>query len=202
LLKQRDLAGLDKWAYGTAGSMSILLTFIYNRDELTAWRAVEALGEVADYLWELERTREIIRRLFWSMNDESGSLGWYAPQAVGEILYRVHPLMDEFGRILASLHGQEPFREGVFWGMSRMSSKKPAIFADMVEELQPALEDPLPSIRAHAALVLAGLKAGEAREKIESLLQDRAEFRVYDFSAGVLKTETVADYAKRALERY
>ena len=40
------------------------------------------------------------RRLIWSLNDESGGIGWGAPEAMGEILARSEKLSCEFYCIL------------------------------------------------------------------------------------------------------
>ena len=57
-------------------------------DELIRWRTVEALGKVAVMLGErdLETVRELVRKLLWLMNDESGGLCRLSPELIGEIL--------------------------------------------------------------------------------------------------------------------
>jgi len=35
---------------------------------------------------EMESARVIMRRLMWSLNDESGDIGWGAPEAMAEII--------------------------------------------------------------------------------------------------------------------
>jgi hypothetical protein len=46
------------------------------------------MGEVMAHLADkdMESARVIMRRLMWSLNDESGGIGWGAPEAMGEIV--------------------------------------------------------------------------------------------------------------------
>ena len=81
LLMKRDIDGLLAWAESRRSSQRVLFSLALEVDDLIAWRAVEAIGQVmarqaAD---DLERVRDTIRRLFWLMNDESGGLGWRSP---------------------------------------------------------------------------------------------------------------------------
>lgn len=68
----------------------LLLALTYDPEALFAWRAVEAIGLAAAQIVDQrpDRVRNQLRRLVWLLNDESGSIGWRAPEAIGEILYR------------------------------------------------------------------------------------------------------------------
>ena len=52
------------------------------------WHAVSALGLVMAALAteDMEAARNIMRRLMWSLNDESGNMGWGIPEAMAEIM--------------------------------------------------------------------------------------------------------------------
>jgi len=67
------------------------MSLLFDRDKVICFRASEALGKVAamEADKDLEPVRDLLRRLFWMMNDESGNTCWYAPEAIGEILYNV-----------------------------------------------------------------------------------------------------------------
>lgn len=71
--------------------------------ELTA-RAAGAFGQAVAALAEesLEDARNIVRRLMWHMNEESGNIGWGIPEAFAETLVRSRRLADEFHLILFS----------------------------------------------------------------------------------------------------
>ncbi len=67
--------------------------------------AAEALGEAVAQLahnGSIEDARNILRRLMWHMNEESGNIGWGIPEAFVEILIRHRTLAEEFSKILIS----------------------------------------------------------------------------------------------------
>lgn len=68
------------------------------------WHAVSALGVVMAVLAEedMEAARNIMRRLMWSLNDESGNIGWGVPEAMAEILANHDGLAEEYAHILVA----------------------------------------------------------------------------------------------------
>jgi len=67
-----------------------LVSLTYAADVRTSWRAVEALGVAASRIAEADpdHVRELLRRLMWLVNDESGGICLRAPEAMAEILRR------------------------------------------------------------------------------------------------------------------
>jgi len=57
-----------------------LISLSYNKQIITAWRAMEAIGiisrEIASYDPEFVRT--LVGKLLWMIRDESGGIGWSA----------------------------------------------------------------------------------------------------------------------------
>ena len=95
---------------------------------MIAWRAIEAFGaagaQIADR--DPEFVRGHLRRLLWLLSDESGGIGWRAPELLGEALYRRPGQFAEFMPILASLLDMEPedaarFRAGWLWAVGRVA---------------------------------------------------------------------------------
>ncbi|MBF0241522.1 MAG: hypothetical protein HQK64_03485 [Desulfamplus sp.] len=114
-----------------AKSINPLFSFIQNSDEAIKWRAVRAMGQVVAQiaLENLESARVVMRRLMWSLNDESGGIGWGAPEAMGEIMAQDKRLYDEYYKILLSYLDEdgnfleyEPLRKGAIWAVERLSS--------------------------------------------------------------------------------
>lgn len=81
-----------------------LISSLYSIDEKIEQRAILALGIVTARLAEhdIESARVVMRRLMWSLNDESGGVGWGAPEAMAEIMVRSKRLDDEYRKILIS----------------------------------------------------------------------------------------------------
>jgi hypothetical protein len=79
-----------------------------------------------------EQARIVMRRLMWSLNDESGGIGWGAPEAMGEIMARNKTLAREYRNILVSYTNPqgnyleyEPLRQGADWAMDRVRGVYP-----------------------------------------------------------------------------
>lgn len=102
-----------------------LISFFCDHDAVLRWRSVSALGAVVARLADKDResARVVMRRLMWSLNDESGGIGWGAPEAMGEITARHAGLAGEFGHILLSYVREDcnylehaVLQRGVLWG--------------------------------------------------------------------------------------
>ncbi|MBF0467297.1 MAG: hypothetical protein HQK61_00175 [Desulfamplus sp.] len=114
-----------------AKSINPLFSFIQNSNENIKWRAVRAMGKVVAKMASknLESARVVMRRLMWSLNDESGGIGWGAPEAMGEIMAQDERLASEYKKILLSYVDEkgnflehEPLRKGAVWAIERLST--------------------------------------------------------------------------------
>jgi len=108
-------------------ALSLLTALTYDQDASVSDHAVIASGLAAKVI--AERDPEFIRntllRLFWLVNDESGGIGWRAPELIGEILYNC-PQFDQFFPMLISLLDLEEedaprFRAGALWAIGRVA---------------------------------------------------------------------------------
>ena len=61
-----------------------LFSFLYHGNPMVRWRAVTAMGRVVSRQAEndMASAQNIIRRLMWNLNDESGGIGWGSPEAL------------------------------------------------------------------------------------------------------------------------
>jgi hypothetical protein len=195
LLRARDLTAIAEWARRDGRTKDTFVALLYEQDELLCWRAIEAIGRVAAVIAEadLEPVRGLLRRLLWSMNDESGTLGRRSPEAIGEILANVPPLIDEFGVLLPAFLWEEPFERGTHWAVARVARLRPEIYADRVDELMPSLQAEDPYIRGCAVLALGALGAGSSVGSAAALRDDRAGLRLYDFESGQMCETSVAE---------
>lgn len=57
---------------------------LYDVDDRVRWGAARAYGDAAAVLGE-EKMKDMLRRLVWMINEESGNNCWFAPQAIGFI---------------------------------------------------------------------------------------------------------------------
>lgn len=162
-------------AAGARTAINPLLALL-NRPECR-WQAVFSLSLCLPLIAEenMESARVFMRRLMWSLNEESGNLGWGIPEAMGAILARSPALTKEYGRIFLS-YGYEtgkddnfldhaPLRRGVYWGIGRLAEASPEAAKPALPHLVAALGDGDLLICAMAAWALGKLAAGVPDEE-------------------------------------
>ncbi len=202
ILRNRDRAALIEWAQSVRNPFRVLVSMTYDGDELVRWRAIEATGWVvgAQAVADLDRARDMLRRLFWQMNDESGGLTWHSPELIAEILVNVPELISEYAQMLPSFFHEEPFERGAHIAAYRIAMVKSEAFAECISDLSDSTGDSDPIIRAFAVLTLGALGATQCRDVIERLREDESEMRCYDFESGKLVSRRVSEAAQAALD--
>jgi len=99
---------------------------LYDLDENLRWAAIRTVAKIIHRWWQSgkeDKVRQYIRTLFWSMNDESGGIGWSAPQAVAEIIRQIPELLDPYGSMMIAYSLDEPpLVKGGLWGIGRLGS--------------------------------------------------------------------------------
>ena len=200
LLQTRDPSAWVAWSGTCPNALSVLWSLTFDADELVRWRAVEAIGRTAARLAEsdVEPIRAFVRRLLWSMNDESGGVGWHAPETLGEILVNVPSLVGEYGVLLLRFCRESPFEQGAHLAVCRVARVDPTPLLEGIDQLAASLEDSDPIVRGHAALALATMGSLRHRPGIETLQADPSPVRRYDFAAGCLRDTSVGRMAAEA----
>ena len=197
LLLERDWEGLYQWWNKEKSVQRMLLSKLFDGEPLIKWRAIEALGKIAAIMAEKDmlRVQDLLHRLFWGMNDESGNLYWHAPEAIAEILVNVPRLIPEYALILVSFIDVEPFPVGVHRAIARITSVEPDAFQDGIENImKDSLNSKNPNIRVYAALTLSNINHSAFLKEIEILKTDSADIEVYDFKEGLVLNTTVGDF--------
>ena len=158
-----DLEGVVRHARETGAKRTFrhLLTVVHAREDVVRRRAIVACGRVAGVLAEedLEAVREMVRRLLWWMNDESGALLRVAPEVIAEILLNVDALVDEYARLLPRFTHEEPFERGASRAVARLAEVRPDALAGFAESLRPGLDSEDAQIRALTERALRALGA-------------------------------------------
>ncbi|MGC7847408.1 DVU0298 family protein [Desulforudis sp. 1088] len=196
-----DNSGIDavvNLARAQPATVRYLISLLYEREGDRRWRAVAALGRIAAERasGDPEAVREIIRRLFWMLNHESGNMAWSVPEAVGDIIARCPDLYGDFAANLVYNHlDDEPLRRGVLWAIGRVGEQHPELVAYAIPEVEPLLEDPDPEIRGYAAWALGKLKV--AGPSLAGLLPDASKVEIWE--DGELRSFTISQLAERAL---
>ncbi|RJR54348.1 MAG: HEAT repeat domain-containing protein [Desulfobacteraceae bacterium] len=183
-----------------------LFSFLYHVDTSIKRKAVSMMGATVAELAEddMESGRNVIRRLMWNLNDESGSIGWGSPEAMGEIMARHEKLAMEYGHILASYTlpegnylENEIIQRGLLWALLRVYRTRPELFRRLNPLLLPYLESCDPAVRGLAAELLGEIREEKAYHSLSGLLEDGAEFE--NEMEGT--TRTVKQAAQEALAK-
>ena len=192
-----------------------LIGALCSTNETARWHAIDALGPVIAQLAErdMEAARVVMRRFMWSLNDESGGIGWGAPEAMAEIMVCHDGLADEYAHMLVAYMREDGFhleleqlQRGLMWGLGRLAQDKPDLLRskDAVRHLLPYLDSADPSVRGHAAWALGLLNAKESRPLLEKLVDDPTSVRLYhertfiDVAVGELAHKALANIAKES----
>ena len=134
---QDHLTEIEDYGLSAVGPLIACLPL----EPLTRHRAAVALGRVVNRIAEAhpEDMRNIMRRLMWHMNEESGNIGWGIPEAFGEIAAACPQAGREFHRVLISyiielekddnFCDQDVLRRSCYWAIGRLAQSRPDLAA-------------------------------------------------------------------------
>lgn len=198
LLRESDFTALVALAGREKSVADALLQFFYDPHDLLQWRALEGLGWVAGA--HPEQVRKVITRLLWLLNEDSGSFGWGAAAALGEIGRHRLELVRDIIPMFCGFLWEDFSRRPMLWGIARLAEVHPEALAEVVPAMMPLLTDPDPAVRALSIWGLGKIGAPEAREGIQDLLKDQETVIMYDH--GQFRRTTVGEVAREALARW
>ncbi|NLX19708.1 MAG: HEAT repeat domain-containing protein [Desulfobulbus sp.] len=197
--------------------INVLFSAICREDPHIRWFAVSCMGRTVSRLadLEMEEARIVMRRFLWSLNDESGGIGWGAPESMAEVMCQHPGLAEEYVHMLISYmreDGEELYQDGnylehpllqqgVLWGIARMSGCRPRLLiergagADIPAYLH-AEDD---TTRGLAVLAAGNLYLTATEGVLRTLVNDSASVTLY--WEGTFQQTTVGTLAQAALER-
>ena len=202
LLEEAQFAEIVEIAAGNKRVLSLLSAQTYHADNLIGWRAVQVFGMAAQRIAEggaqgdVEYVRNHLRRQFWLVNDESGGIGWRAPELIGETLRRCPGRFEEFVSPLVYLLDIEEedsprFRAGALWAIGRIAPDRPPVALLALPLVLPCLQDADPRARGMALWCLGCIGYRETIPGLASLQADFSSVEIYE--DGDLRTTTVAE---------
>jgi hypothetical protein len=166
--------------------ISMLITFTYEENPLVRWRAVDALGRCAERLCSIrpEMLKNLLRRLFWLMSDESGAVAWHAPEAIGEIVRTDPTAFADFIPMVVALLDLEPedrppFLPGILYALGRIGKAQPDAVKEGLAKICEALTVTDAQARAMAVWCLGQLREQTALLQHPKLEQDRCPVVIY-----------------------
>jgi len=202
LLYQRDYNRLIELCEENRKIWTELRFRLFDMDEKICWSAIEAVAQFMKHLWrkgKTEKVREYMRNLFWSLNDESGGIGWNSPQTIAEIIVNIPELLDPFGSMMiAHTLDEPPLVQGGLWGIGRLgmlAAESLEFFKDLVLAVFQNNDT--------QTLSLAAWASGKAEFKpalpfLEKLLERHEVVQIY--YDGDFHEKQLGQWAKEAIE--
>ena len=198
-----EFEGLER-----TGLINGLLAALNRPEEEVRHRAGEVLGLAVAGLAgdDLEAARNIMRRLAWSLNDESGAVGWGAAEGMAEIMVRVPDLAREFSAVLVFQLREDPgapefppLVKSCLRAVGRIAGADKNSAAGAAQHLPRFLRSPDPEIRGLAARTAGRTGAGELKAELARLFEDPdlIEIRI----EGRMRKMRVEEVARIAYER-
>jgi len=165
-----------------------LISFFCSGEDLLRWRAVTGLGVLTARLAvdRMEAARVVMRRLMWTLNDESGGIGWGAPEAMGEIMARHAGLANEYAVLLVAYSNPDGnylehpiLQRGLLWGLGRLAHSRPTKVAGAAGFLRPFLTSPDACHRGLAAWTLRAIPGHGFASDLAPLALDHTPLPFY-----------------------
>lgn len=195
LLQAANFPALLALADKEQGVGEILLQFLYDPHDLLHWRALEGLGHLAGA--HPEQVRKLISRLLWLLNEDSGSFGWGAAAALGEIGRHRLSVVKEIIPMFCGLLEEEFSRAPMLWGIGRLAEVSPDQLNEVLPRIVTFLTSTDAQVRALAAWALGKAGYAEIAGDLQALLSDERPVAIYD--RGEVRHLTVAQVAREAL---
>jgi hypothetical protein len=218
LLNGQDLAAVydELRQFAAKDAINALFSAICREDPHARWFAVSCMGEAVERLAavEMEAARIVMRRFLWSLNDESGGIGWGAPESLAEVMFRHAGLAEEYVHMLISYMREDGseicqdgnyiehplLQRGLLWGMARLSRCRPDLLHERGAgaDIPPYLATEDSVTRGLAALAAGNLQIMAVEPILRRLTADPAPLCLY--REGVFEETTVGTLAQSALE--
>lgn len=182
-----------------------LFSFTFDPDPLIAWRAVQAMGNAADRVADEhpDYVLNYLRRLYWLLSEESGGIGWRAPETMAEIICHRPRQFSDYIPIVVSLLREMAaedlahFKPGILWAIGRLATLAETEIERVLPDIVACLDDADPQIRGMAIWCLWQTNQTRCLAGRGHLLSDDHLVHLYD--AGNIERVSVRQLAQRAL---
>ena len=157
-----------------------LKRLLYSGDELMLYRVSDTIGRVCAIISKRDEKSIIsfLKGMISSVVDSAAS-SWGAIYTIGEII-RYEP--NKFGpyiRYLYALLRDKRLVSDIMKELARISEVAPELFKEYAQNFIPLLRSNDPVIRGNTVIFLGNVGLKIAKDEIDGLLSDNAEFDVY-----------------------
>ncbi len=189
-LEANDYETVTTLALQSRKVFSVLVRLSYDKTTLVGWRAIKAIGHVSSLFVKnnYDFLRDAIRKLLWSLSDESGGIGWSAPEILGEIVSADPVKMSDVIPLIAEIFAidERVFRPGVLYALKKISEARPESIVPFKSVVLRGLAEEDPLARIYALEIVPLLKERFSPQdfkkiicQVENLKQDGAVVWVY-----------------------
>jgi hypothetical protein len=169
-LESNDLDAVVSLAQKSRKALSLLVRMAYDKETLVGWRAIKAAGRIAKALAKIDHEflRITIRKLLWSLSDESGGIGWSAPELLGEIVSSDPEGFADIIPLIAEVYDieEQTFRPGVVYALTLIAENSPELTACYQKIIIKSLVDKNPMIRIYALELVEVLWSNVCRKNL------------------------------------
>jgi hypothetical protein len=203
LLDKKDCKGLIELCEKYRHFWNELRFRLYDIDERLRWPAIECAAKFIQRLWkkgQKEKVREYVRNLFWSINDESGGIGWSAPQTIAEIIINIPELLEPYGSMMIAHTLEEPpLIKGGLWGIGRLGKQIAESVEFFREKILAAFENNDPEILCLAAWAMGEVGFRQALPFLKKLSEGKERVRIY--ICGDFHEKSLGEWASEAIAK-
>jgi hypothetical protein len=171
-LESNDLDAVASLVKENRRALAILVRISYDKETLAGWRAIKAVGIAAKALVKTDHEflRETVRKLLWSLSDESGGIGWSAPELLGEIVSADPKRFSDIVPLIAQVYEveEEVFRSGVVYALALIAETAPEQVAVCQKIVIMSLADKNPLVKIYGLELVERLWQTASRENLWS----------------------------------
>ena len=211
MLSKKEVTGLlsekrfDELTGRTSGNRKLignLISLSYDKADVISWRAIEAIGLITGKIApsDPDFVRNTVGRVLWMIRDESGGIGWSAPETLGEIVRNNPELCADIAPIIASFHEEIMLRKGVMRALGRIGKLNIDFTDYAIPIVTHYLDSPDSTLRGYAAWACGRLGAVLTADRLEKLKGDKSIIPFY--KERELKEVTVGEIAGHALDAF
>lgn len=203
LLDRRDCEGLIELCEEYRQFWNELRFRLYDIDERLRWPAIECVAKFVQHWWQVgrkEKVREYIRTLFWSIKDESGGIGWSAPQTIAEIIINIPELLEPYGSMMiAHTFEEPPLIKGGLWGIGRLGKQIAESVEFFREKILAVFENDDPETLCLAAWAMGEVGFKPALPFLKKLSGGKERVRIY--IGGDFHEKSLGEWAGEAIAK-
>ncbi|MBI5847600.1 MAG: hypothetical protein HZB31_06565 [Nitrospirae bacterium] len=179
----------------------MLISLVYDKENLESWRAIEAIGLVAGEIAKtnVDLIRNLCQRFLWMMRDESGNGPGSAPELLGEIVRSTPDAFADIGQVITSFYDEKMLRRGVMRAIWRIVDIRPDLLT-ITQDLRDqklCLDDDDAGVRAYSLMIAGAMSLQEFRPTMEGLMGDMSQVTIYN--KGEFMNTTVSEIANKVV---